>query len=144
MTVYTKADAAVDAIIEWFEENQEAFTECIEELDCYDGYLGDERYYSMCDLEEFVRGGDVIYWLNRAYFGHDENDTNSSFNPNRDYFRFNGYGNLVSSDWKDYSDMIDKWAVERLSQERYHLLSIEDYDELAKLFDALEEAETEA
>ena len=44
MTVYTKADAIINTIIEWFEENQEVFTYCIEELDNYNGYLGDERY----------------------------------------------------------------------------------------------------
>lgn len=144
MTVYTKADAIINTIIEWFEENQEVFTDCIEELDNYNGYLGDERYYDMYDLEEFVNGGNVIDWLNRAYFGHDENNADSSFCPNRDYFRFNGYGNLISSDWKDYSDMLDVWAVKDMNDNRQYIDTIEQYSELAKMFDSLEEAEVEA
>lgn len=140
MTIYTKEDKVIDAIVAWFEENQEIFSDCIEELDSYNGYLGDERFYEMYMLEEFARDGDVIEWLNRAYFGSDEGNSGTSFNPNRNYFRFNGYGNLVSSDWKDYSDLLDKWAVEDMSKNRRYVDSIEEYEELAELFDELETA----
>lgn len=146
MTIYTQADKAIDAIIEWFESNQEIFSDCIEELDNYNGYLGDDRYEEMYLLDEIFKGSseDVTYWLNRAYYGHDENNGDySSFNPNRDYFRFNGYGNLVSSDWKDYSDFIDRWAIEDMSENRRWIDTIEQYDELAELFDALENASNE-
>ena len=34
-------------IIEYFKNNEEIFNECIEELDNYNGYLGDNRYYFM-------------------------------------------------------------------------------------------------
>ena len=34
----------INAIIEYFENNEETFNDCIEELDSYNGYLGDDRY----------------------------------------------------------------------------------------------------
>lgn len=36
----------------YFEENEEIFNACIEELDSYNGYLGDDRYYPMDELDE--------------------------------------------------------------------------------------------
>ena len=66
-----------------------------------------------------------------------------AFNPNRNYFYFNGYGNLVSSDYKDYSDKLDGYAIEEMSEDRNYISSIENDDILAGLFDELEEAEEE-
>ena len=135
-------------IIQYFKENEDIFNDCMEELDGYDGYLGDDRYYYMEDMSEFYRGQDPIEILTRAFYGHDddtwETDRNGNkvygaFNPNRDYFYYNGYGNLVSSDYKDYSDKLDHWAIEEMSNNRRYIYSIDDNEELAALFDELEE-----
>ena len=135
-------------IIQYFKENEDIFNDCMEELDGYNGYLGDDRYYYMEDLSEFYHGQDPIEILTRAFYGHDddtwETDRNGNkiygeFNPNRDYFYYNGYGNLVSSDYKDYSDKLDHWAIEEMSNNRRYIYSIGDDEELAALFDELEE-----
>lgn len=140
----------IEKIIEYFEENEEVFNSCIEELDSYNSYLGDDRYYEMEMLSEFYSGTDPINLLNRAYFGRDDENWHTdshgrkiydSFNPNRDYFRFNGYGNLVSSNYKDYSDKLDHYAVEDMSENRQYIDTIEEHEELAALFDELEEVE---
>ena len=143
----------IKKIISYFEENKDVFNSCIEELDSYNGYLGDYRYYEMELLNEFYAGTDPIEILNRAYFGRDDdnwttdnsgNKTYSEFNPNRDYFYYNGYGNLVSSDYKDYSAQLDKYAIESMSENRQYIYSIADDEELTALFDELEEnGETE-
>lgn len=136
-------------IIAYFEENEEDFNAAVEELDAYNGYLGDDRYYSMDDIDELYRDTEPSELLSRAYYGHDADTwtTDSSgnkeygeFNPNRDYFRYNGYGNLVSADYKDYSDRLDKWAIEEMAENRSYINTIEDSEELAALFDALEQA----
>lgn len=137
----------INKIIDYFNENEEIFNECIEELDGYNGYLGDERYYYMDELNELYSGAEPIEILNRAYFGHDSsyhtdahgNKEYSEFNPNRDYFTFNGYGNLISTDYKDYSAFLDQWLIEELSENRAYIDSIENDDELAALFNELEE-----
>jgi hypothetical protein len=142
----------IEKIIEYFEENEELFNSCIEELDSYNGYLNDDRYYLMEDLNEFYNGTDPIELLNRAYYGRDDdtwttdasgNKTYGEFNPNREYFYYNGYGNLVSSDYKDYSAHLDRYAIESMSENRSYIDSIESDEELSALFDELEEEEEE-
>ena len=146
MKKITKAEV-ITSIIEWFVQHEDVFNDCIEELDCYNGYLGDDRYYCMDELDELYCDCKPSEILARAFYGYDEDSytvdqygrrEHDSFNPNRDYFRFNGYGNLVSADYKDYSDHIDHWAVEKMSDYRNYVDTIDDYPELSELFDMLE------
>ena len=51
------------------------------------------------------------------------------------------HGNLVSSDYKDYTGHLDHYAVEEMSENCHYINSIEDDEELSALFDALEEDE---
>jgi hypothetical protein len=137
----------IEKIIEYFNDNEEIFNACIEELDSYDGYLNDNRYYDMEMLNEFYHGTDPIELLQHAYYGRDDdtwttdasgNKTYGEFNPNRDYFYYNGYGNLVSSDYKDYSAHLDEYAINAMSENRQYIDTIDDNDELSALFDELE------
>ncbi len=45
---------ATEKIIAYFEENEDIFNSCIEELDSFNGYLKDNRYYEMELLDEFL------------------------------------------------------------------------------------------
>jgi len=143
-------ETTIQKIIAYFEENESVFNDCIEELDAYNGYLGDYRYFEMEMLNEFYCNAEPIELLQRAFYGHDEdtwttdsygNKSYGAFNPNRDYFNFNGYGNLVSTDYKDYSVYLDAYAIEDMFEHREYIDSIESDDDLAALFDELEEAE---
>lgn len=134
-------------IIKYFQDNEDAFNNCIEELDGYNGYLGDERYYSMDELDDFYAGTEPSEILRRAFYGYDEdtyttdgsgNREYGAFNPNREYFKYNGYGNLVSADYKDYSAYLDNYAVEEMSENREYLYTIESDEILTALFDELE------
>ena len=141
----------VNKIIEFFEQNEEIYNDCVEELDSYNGYLNDDRYYYMEDLNEFYHGADPLELLYRAFYGHDETYTTDSagnkvygeFNPNREYFKYNGYGNLISTDYKDYSIFLDNDLIEELRENRPNIYTIEDNEELTALFDELEQCETE-
>lgn len=48
------------------------------------------------------------------------------------------YGNLVSSNYKDYSAHLDEYAIQAMSENRYYIDSIDDDAELSALFDELE------
>lgn len=144
------AEEITAAIIEFFKENEDVFNDCIEELDGYNGYLNDDRYYSMDELDELYTGTEPSEILRWAYYGYDAetyttdgsgNKEYGQFNPNREYFTYNGYGNLVSADYKDYSAHLDNYAVEAMSENRNYIDTIEDNEELAELFDELEQAE---
>ena len=131
-------ETAVAKIIEYFNENEEEFNEAIEELDSYNGYLGDDRYYEMYMLDEFYCNVAPTEFLQRVYYGHDEeNGDSSEFCPNREYFRYNGYGNLVSSDYKDYSDRLDEYFVESYLDNIYDMYNVPA--EVQDIIDGIEE-----
>jgi hypothetical protein len=139
-------------IIEYFENNEDIFNDCMEELDSYNGYLNDDRYFSMDELDELYNGTEPSELLRRAFFGYDEetyttdrdgNKTYGAFNPNREYFRYNGYGNLVSADYKDYTGLLDEYAIEAMDENRGYIDSIDNDEELTALFDELEAAAEE-
>ncbi len=141
---------AVARIQKYFEENENVFNACIEELDSYNGYLGDNRYYEMDELDELYHDEEPSEILRRAFYGYDErcyyidkygDKHPEEFNPNRDYFKFNAYGNLVSSDYKNYTDLLDDYVIEQMTENRNEISTIDETDELAELFDALDEDE---
>jgi hypothetical protein len=149
----TNRENTIKKIIAYFEENEDIFNECIEELDDYSGYLGDNRYYSMYDLDELMESKTPTDLLNMAFFGHDADTYHTNrhgdreygaFNPNREYFTFNGYGNLISTDYPDYSEYIDKYAIEEMSDNRRWIDAIDDNAELSDLFDELENEDDES
>ena len=146
MTTRTKEEI-IKAIIAYFENNEDIFNDCIEELDSYNGYLNDDLYCTMDMLNEFYQGTEPTEILYRAFYGYDEDTVTSdssgnkiygTFNPNRDYFKFNGYGNLVSTNYKDYTGHLDSYAIESMSENRQYIDTIEDNEELTALFDELE------
>ena len=143
------AKEIIDDIIAYFENYVDIFYDCLEELDAYNGYLGDSRYYFMDDLNELYQSVEPIELLQRAFFGRDDDTWTTDsrgykiygeFNPNREYFYYNGYGNLVSSNYKDYSAYLDHYAIEAMSKNRNYIDSIDNDEELTALFDELETA----
>lgn len=119
-----------ELLMELFQNDEELFNSTIEELDGYNGYLGDDRHYNMDELPELLSGLNAIDLLNRAYFGRDDENWHTdahgekiydSFNPNREFFYFNGYGNLVSANYKDYSAFLDDYFIDELMENYDHL-----------------------
>lgn len=150
MTDTRTKDIIINDIIKLFAENEELFNNCIEELDGYNGFLGDDRYYRMDELNEFYSNTDVANLMQRIYYGYSEDETytdehgqiiHCQFNPNQDYFTYNGYGNLVSAWDKDYTGFLDKWFIEDLTKCRQWVYSIEDDARLVELSDELEKLE---
>lgn len=145
--------AIYEDIINYFNDNEDVFNQAIEELDSYNGYLGDDRYYLMNELDEFYRDTEPTELLNRAFYGYDADSWTvnehgekihyTSFNPNREYFTYNGYGNLVSTNYKDYSAHLDEYAIESMLDNRCYVDTIDDEPKLSALFDELGEAYNE-
>lgn len=148
----TNREKTIGKIIAYFEENEDIFNECIEELDGCNGYLSDDRYYNMDELDDLMQGKSATDLLNMAFLGRDDdtyhtdshgNREYDAFNPNRDYFTFSGYGNLISSDYKDYSAHLDRYFIEALEEDRAYIGALEDSEELTALFDELENEDDE-
>lgn len=118
-----------ETLLNYYKEHEEDFNHDIEELDGWNGCLDGRRLEPMDELDVIYQGKESTEILRRAYFGHDDDtwhDENGErvygkFNPNRDYFYFNGYGNLVSTDYKDYSDYLDLDYVQDIVDNYGHL-----------------------
>lgn len=145
--------SVMEEIVEYFNNNEEVWNDCIEELDSCNGCLGDDRCEDMEYLDEYFYGRYVYEILCRAFYGHDDDSwTENSrgekeyepFNPNRNYFYLNGYGNLVSTDYKDYSYFLDDYAIESMAENRRDIYTIDDTEELKELFDRYEAADDES
>lgn len=128
----------------YFQENPSVLADCIEELDSYNGCLGDDRWISMEEFNLMLNHDEPLEIATRAFYGYDaDNGIGSSFNPNRDYFRFNGYGNFISSNYREYYDFLDDYVIQEMLENRNQIPSMDADDELAQLFDELEEEEEE-
>lgn len=148
-TTRTRAEV-IAAILAIFKEDEELFADVVEELDNWNGFLGDDRWENMEELDEIFEGKSVTYILERAFYGYDADTWHTdshgdkefgAFNPNRDYFRFNGYGNLVSSNYKDYSDYLNDSTIEEMEEYSEQINEIQENDELKSLFEELNETE---
>ena len=108
----------VDKLLAYYKENSEDFTDDIEELDNWNECLYEDKIFSMDELDEVLQDIEPSELLRRAFFGYDEPyekcKQHYPFNPNRNYFYFNGYGNLVSTDEVDYSDYLDEDFVQEI------------------------------
>ena len=115
----------VEKLLAYYRENVEDFNNDIEELNSWNGCLYDDQIYPMEELNEIFQGTEPEEILKRAFYGYDEpyknGDPSRPFNPNRNYFYFNGYGNLVSIDEKDYTDYLDNDFIQDIIDNRYKL-----------------------
>lgn len=124
----------MERILNYLKENEEEFNQLIMDLNSWNGYLGENVYYDMEELNDFYCNTEPLEILRRAFYGYDEDtstpDNHTEFNPNRNYFTFNVYGNLVSSDYIDYSAYCDKWFVVDMLNNLRHLSVSDELMEL--------------
>lgn len=115
----------VEKLLSYYKEHKEDFANDIEALDVWNGCLYDDRIFPMEDLNEVCQGITTFEILQRAFYGYDEptdkDEERRSFNPNREYFYFNGYGNLVSTDKIDYSSYLDEYFIRDIIDNRYNM-----------------------
>ena len=103
------------------------------ECNCYDDEIID--YDSMCELIE-NSNEDGLYWVNRFFYGSDDYGDGSA-NPNRNYFTFNGYGNIESFDYiyNKYSNEFNHIDIDALID--YIVENDEDFnnDDIREILD---------
>ena len=116
----------VEKLMNYYKENTEDFNNDIEELDGWTDCLYDNRVYPMDELNELFQGTEPDEIIRRAFYGYDEpinkDEERLTFNPNREYFYFNGYGNLVSTDVKDYSTYLEESFIQDIIDNSHNLV----------------------
>ena len=125
----------IEEIIDHLKEDDVLANRIVEQLDDYNGWLNEERWYPMEHLGEFLDGTDPVDAILMVQ--------NGQFNIHNDVFRQNVYGNLISANFYHYHDSIDFYLVEALSNYRRWCPAIESDRKLASLFDKLDEIESE-
>lgn len=65
----------------------------LQHMRLYDGCFEDTVYYDMDEFDDFMSDCTPMEIARMIFFGE--------FNPNDDFFRFNGYGNLESANGDD-------------------------------------------
>ena len=115
----------VEKLMDYYRENMDEFNNDIEKLNDWTGCLYDDKFYPMDDLNELFHGTEPDEILRCAFYGYDEpvnkDEERLPFNPNRNYFYFNGYGYLVSIDQRDYTDYLDNEHIQDIIDNRYNL-----------------------
>lgn len=115
----------VEKLLTYYKENTEDFNNDIEELNNWNDCLYDDKIYPMEELNELFQETEPEEILRRAFYGYDEpyknGDPSKPFNPSRNYFYFNGYGNLVSIDEKDYSSYLDEDFIQDIIDNSFNL-----------------------
>ena len=107
----------------------------VNEINGWDGSLEYLQAYSMDEFDEIMNGFEPLEIANRIYFG--------DFNPNHEYFRFNGYANLESLDEYDLEEEIKDYSSEiaRRTIELYEEGKLQYLDE--EVLEILEDQEEE-
>ena len=109
----------VEMLIDLFKEMNESELISVWNEYCREVNKYDDEIMTAYDLEEWVNNSnDTINILNRFFFGYDDMNREGSANPNRDYFTFNGYGNIISFDYI-YNEYVDEFyyiEVEELAE----------------------------
>lgn len=125
----------LDNIYDYFQSHKNVYVNVIEQLDDCNGYLGDERWDNMAIFDEWSTTPRPLVVAGMVYDGRDING--DRFNPYSDYFRFNRYGTLESSDEKNYDDFLtDDFLLEALSY-RDDLPAVNENKVLSNLYDKL-------
>lgn len=130
MTQDEKRKAVAEAMLAYYSENEDDFNNDIEELDSWNGYLNDDRYYQMEELDDLLSGLSPLEILEKV--GRD-------FNYCDDFVQFGIYG-MESSNYKDYSNLLGIDFCNDIIDNASHLYLC---SEIQEMIDSLDEEDEE-
>lgn len=109
---------------------------------CQDANRYDDEIMDAYAMEELIENSnDTMNWLNRFFFGYDDYNKEGSANPNRSYFTFNGYGNIISFDYI-YNSYTEEFSYIFIDELIDHIIENENafgVDEIAEILEEIED-----
>ena len=126
-------DELFDRAVQRLNDDSDLFNDMCEELDSYNGFLDDARWYPMEQFDELMDGCTPSEIAEKVW--------QEDFNPRHNYFKFTLYG-VESSDYRDYDDYVDAEDVVDGLQTHYAHLWFND-DSFKALIEALSEGHDE-
>lgn len=110
-----RAEHVREAIAEVLENDTDTFVDVCEELDNWNGFLGDARCYDMSEIDGFFSSPSELL------------DKMDDFDKDDEYFYFNIYGVTTASDKYDvYSDAVSVDDVIDAIEDCYNHIDISD------------------
>ena len=85
-------------MIDYWKAHNDSFSNVCEDLDSYDGFLGNNRVYPMDEIDDYLEGCKPSYIIRML-----DND----FNYFDNYFYYDGCGYICSIDEKEYYNDVD-------------------------------------
>lgn len=115
MSFDARKDHVIEAIAEVLDNNTDAFVDVCEELDNWNGFLGDARCYDMSEIDEFFdRPSDLLEHM-------------GDFDKDEEYFYFDTWGVSTASDKYDvYSDNVSVDDVIETIEDCYNHIDFTD------------------
>ena len=126
-----------DTMLGMIRTDSDLLVEICEELDSWNGFLGDDRCYNMCDIDDLLYGekpSEIIDMIT------------SDFDSSCDYFYFSMYGLESCSDRADHylDSFSDEEILDNYLNNACHCnLSNSDFEELAELYESYFDDDTE-
>ena len=111
--------------------NEVSIVKVVKDINSWNRQLDWLDFIDMDLFDEFMEGQSPIWIAERIYYG--------DFNPNDEYFIFNGYGNLVSYDEWEANKECEEYINEIIDALIDNIDYIDTYSEIHKLFEELEE-----
>lgn len=133
-------DTIINEIIEYFENDEELFNDCLEDFDSITGYLYDDRYYPMDYLIDKIRCASIdtlITIIKDLIEGSDEYGKN--FNMEAKYYKGDIYHYYISSDERDYLSYLDNPTIVSMCRKYNQIWEIMHTPKLQELFEELYE-----
>ena len=122
-------DSIRQKVLDYFRDNDDDFEKCLRDLDYYIDYIeahSDTIYYPMSDFNDYYDFMPPLELIDAV---------DSSFSSGDDYFYEDSWGEICSTNYPDYSDLLDHEFVDALYDEREReYIRLPEY--VAKLFNA--------
>lgn len=116
--------------------NMETTRGLVQEVNSWNGALEHLDYIDMELFNDYMLDSDPMWIAERIFYG--------DFNPNDEFFQFNGYGNLVSYDLYDINaeieDYIDE-VIEAIIENRDDIEMDEVIESMIEVLAEVEETE---
>lgn len=114
-------------------DNSEELLQVVSDINSWNGQLDYLDFISMDFFDDYMEGNSPSWIAERIYYG--------DFNPNDDYFMFNGYGNLESYDEYKAIEECKGYIDEIVDALFDNIDNIEASDTIMDMFEELDEIE---
>ena len=113
--------------------NDLSIVKVVSDINSWNNQLDWLDFISMDFFDDYMEGQEPSWIANRIFYG--------DFNPNDEYFIFNGSGNLESYDEWEANKECEKYIDEIVDALIDNIDHIDTYSEILNLFEELEEEE---